>query len=162
MFLPKINSLNPFPALKRFHQKGISAVGAGLFSACLPIMLVAVPTSAHATAEGWQYWGKYCYADFCMPGGSLYHKIVGTGLHVSEQRAGFSAYGNVCNWRIDFNYYDVPGTLYRRYQGPTNYNCKIAGSRLIYPNFWAKSGKSCATLYSNGRKIVSQCHSIHP
>jgi hypothetical protein len=162
MNLPTLNMLNPLSAFRHLHRKGLAATKIGILGACFPLMLATLPTAANAGAIGTEIWGKHCLFDICIPGGNLVHIIYGDGLYIKKQDAGFQAYSNICNWRITFRYYDVRGDKYKSYRGPINYNCRLAGGRVIYPQQKMKPGKACAVLFSNDRKIATQCHNITP
>lgn len=162
MYLPKLKTLNSLTPLKRFPRKGLSAVTTGLLSACLPLILAALPAAAHANAGGMQSWGSFCINGKCFPKGGLWHDIYGSGLRIDKEVGQFFAASPVCNWRIDFRYYNVNGYNYKTSTGPTNYRCNGTGHRTIYPKAYYRSGRACAILYSNSTRLATQCHSLHP
>ena len=80
-----------------------------------------VPQMASASATGFQQWGGFTIdaggIPVGIPNGTLVHSIDGDGTLVRSHTADFSAWGNVCNWRMDFVYRDVRGVKYLTSQG---------------------------------------------
>jgi hypothetical protein len=158
----KRKTFNSLSSHKRLHHKGLAAISSGILSACLPLILVALPNAAHANASGVQSWGSFCLNGKCFPKGGLWHDIYGSGLRIDKEVGQFVAASPVCNWRIDFRYYTVSGYNYKTSIGPTNYRCNGTGHRTIYPKAYYRSGRACAILYSNSTRLATQCHSLHP
>ncbi|MGQ4429883.1 hypothetical protein ACN6K3_006838 [Streptomyces sp. SAS_260] len=72
-----------------------------------------------------------------------------------------------CNRRIDFTYVDTDNRTYRRSRGRTHPECKIDPMRNNSPRMLPRYGKACvhpyvtcAHLYVNGVRRVSQCHHV--
>jgi hypothetical protein len=127
---------------------------------------------AYADAIGSTPRGRFEYtfggAKVSIPTGSFFtHLIRGKGLTVTDENAGVDSVGpglasnGFCNGRIDFQYEDVSGKIYRTDRGPLSSTCDhytfrdVRGTRTI-PAY----GKSCAVFYVNGAARAKQCHSI--
>jgi hypothetical protein len=143
----------------------------------LAALLVAVPmfaitSPAYADAVGSTPIGGFEYtfegAKVSIPTGSFFtHLIRGKGLTVTDENAGVDSVGpglasnGFCNWRIDFQYEDDSGKIYRTDRGPLSNTCDhytfrdVRGARAI-PSY----GKSCAIFYVNGAARAKQCHYI--
>lgn len=117
---------------------------------------------AHADAYGVDKCDSVAGGD--RPSCVFEHGITGQGLKISEQFAeaeGFPA--TLCNTRIDFQYLDVNGQVYRTIPSPgTRSGCTAVESRTIRPGGTFRQGKACAVLYSNSAEIARQCHNIFP
>ena len=128
---------------------------------------------AHATALGCDYSGGFGFSyqgvTLKAPKGFLCHYIEGNGRTVTKEAASYSANaslygaltGRVCNWRIDFVYYDTSGRNYRTDYGPLTTSCSYSVSRTVTADkTLAYYGKACARLVVNGTTRVTQCHNI--
>ena len=113
---------------------------------------------------------KAISAEIRLPYGYLCHFVQMRGKEISEQRAAYTAnasiYGslvqNICNWRIDFVYYDPNGDEYMRDKGETVSDCNKGASRVVdttkkLPQF----GTTCAKLFIEGEARFTQCHSYN-
>jgi hypothetical protein len=107
--------------------------------------------------------------DLIIPFGYLCHHFEANKKEVAVQKAAYSSNGTVagplvkgiCNWRIDFVYYDTKGTEYMRDKGETVKGCNQGASRAIaksktLPQF----GSSCVELITDGEVRLIQCHAM--
>lgn len=92
--------------------------------------------------------------------GSMTHEIRGEGLNVETQAAVFTAVTPVCNWQIDFAYYDIAGNEYARDGGRLVSDCTLSGSEVGVGPADVRIGTSCAILHMSGAEISRQCHNI--
>ena len=108
-------------------------------------------------------------ADMTLPYGYLCHGVEYKGKEISEQRAAFNTSANIygslvkdiCNWRIDFIFYDKNGDEYLRDKGKTASGCEDDVVRLVNKSRKLKSyGTTCASLIIDGESRLTQCHSI--
>ena len=108
-------------------------------------------------------------ADLIVPFGYLCHFLEAHGKEISEQKAAYTSNGTVsgplvkgiCNWSIDFVYYDAKGKEYMRDKGETIKGCKQGVSRAVaksktLPQF----GSSCVELITDGEVRLVQCHAV--
>lgn len=88
---------------------------------------------------------------------------------ITEQKAAYASsvglFGplvdNICNWRIDFAYYDTQGNEFMRDEGETVSGCKQGASRTIAKNKkLSEYGRTCAELIVDGERKLAQCHNI--
>ncbi|HWN33536.1 MAG TPA: hypothetical protein VNP03_12355 [Pseudonocardia sp.] len=144
----------------------------------LALVLAAAPvfastSPAYADAYGITALGAFDYTfqglKFTVPNGFFFqHAIHGSGLVVTHEQADIVAMGpavaesDFCNWRIDFQYEDADGKIYRTDRGPLATTCgkydiyrAIPETRTL-PSY----GRSCAIFYVNGAERVRQCHFI--
>ncbi|QJS11890.1 hypothetical protein HKX69_22345 [Streptomyces argyrophyllae] len=137
-------------------------------AACLAL---APPTTAHATALGSAPVRTFEYSVGGMtvkvPTGCMFTHIVrGSGRKITYQNAGVDCAfvaalsSGFCNWRIDFTYADTDNRTYRTSRGKTHSECKIDPMRNNSPQTLPRFGRTCAHLYVNGVRRVSQCHHI--
>jgi len=135
--------------------------------------VLAVAPPAYADAYGITALGAFEYTfqgvKFTVPNGFfLQHAIHGNGLAITREQADIVAMGpavvesGFCNWRIDFQYEDADGKVYRTDRGPLTTTCgkfdivrAIPEARTL-PSY----GRSCAIFYVNGAERVRQCHFI--
>ena len=94
----------------------------------------------------------------------MLHEIDGRGIHLAYDRVQWTSAGVICNWWVDFDYYDVRNNRYRHVQGQTREECaRDRHARIDYGmgpyNF--QPGRACATLWSNAVRVTRQCHSLH-
>lgn len=132
------------------------------------------PAPAAASATGCQFRNGFGISakgiNFRVPKGNLCHTIIGKGKTIRNQhasyrfaRTGYGLFtGKICNWRIDFIYTKASTSKqYRRDRGRTQNKCSFNAMRTVKTDKFLKHyGKSCAVLYSNGRKVTTQCHNI--
>lgn len=134
---------------------------------------IVTSTDAKAKAIGCQLSHGFGFsfkgANLTVPKGFLCHLIQGDKRKITLQRAAYSATpnvygaltGKICNWRIDFVYYDTNGKAYSTDKGPTKNYCSIGAVREVKSNKnLPKDGKSCARLIVDGKAKVVQCHKI--
>lgn len=107
--------------------------------------------------------------DLVIPFGFLCHSLEAKGKEVSTQKAAYSSNGTVvgplvsgvCNWRIDFVYYDAKGKEYLRDKGETVRGCGQGASRAIAKSkTLPQSGSSCVQLITDGEVRLTQCHTV--
>jgi hypothetical protein len=107
--------------------------------------------------------------EMTLPYGYLCHLMESRGKEISNQRAAYTSnasiygplVGEICNWRIDFVYYDTKGDEYMRDKGETVNNCKGA-SRVVAKNKTVPQyGSTCAELFVDGKVRLTQCHSMN-
>jgi hypothetical protein len=135
--------------------------------------LVGTTVPAQATAIGCDYSGGFGFSyqgvTLKAPKGYLCHRIEGDGRTVTKEAASYGAApslygvltGKVCNWRIDFVYYNTSGTNYRTDYGAVHTTCDYTVSRTVTADkTLAYFGKACARLVVNGTTRVTQCHNI--
>lgn len=87
------------------------------------------------------------------------------GLTVNDEVGDFEVAGLICNWNINFAFFNISNKQYKITYGAKNDNCTAAGERIWYAPggaYHAESGRLCATLYENGIYVARQCNSIHP
>ncbi|MGQ0480702.1 MAG: hypothetical protein ACT4O0_06705 [Pseudonocardia sp.] len=91
------------------------------------------------------------------------HQIVGKGVELSEQVAEVEGLPpSLCLPRIDFQYSDIKGRVYRTSDGgdPLSACAAIATRRVTLGPESLLPGKACAILYSSGHELTRQCHWI--
>lgn len=140
--------------------------------------VVTTPTDALASATGCdnkQYFDDTASpnaisAEIKLPYGYLCHLIHTNGKEISEQKAAYTSkvgiysplVANICNWRIDFVYYDTKGKEYMRDKGSTESDCKKGVSRKVADiRKLSHYGTTCAELYIDGHARMTQCHTIN-
>lgn len=126
---------------------------------------IATAPAAAAYAAGNSTWGVVCAFGKCIPSGTLLHVIDGRGIALSYDRAQATSGGSLCNWWIDFDYYDIQNNRYRHVQGAAHQSCTHNGYvRIDYPAgpYRWETGRACATLYSSSIYLTRQCHYLHP
>lgn len=141
-------------------RRAVAAVGA--IAASVLLLFTASASPATASASGFTSWGQFTIprTDMTIPSGGMHHWIMGWGNYVDQDYAEFWTAAPLCNWRIDFRYSDVWGTVYEVNRGPVNYRCNGFGERFQYVGGYKRYGKACADLYSNGALVARQCHNI--
>jgi hypothetical protein len=135
-------------------------------------MFVA-PSPAYADAYGITALGAFDYTfqglKFTVPNGFFFqHATHGSGLVITQEQADIVAMGpavvesGFCNWRIDFQYEDAEGKIYRTDRGSQATNCAKYDIVRAIPNTRTLPtyGRSCAIFYVNGAERVRQCHFI--
>jgi hypothetical protein len=108
--------------------------------------------------------------DIKFPYGYLCHMVHTRGKEIKEQEAAYTESAgiyaplvkDICNWRIDFVYYDTNGEEYLRDEGQTVSDCKAGAKRKAendrkLPHF----GTTCAELIIEGERKYSQCYSFN-
>lgn len=158
----------------RLLMAGVAVValtaGSGQAAIAGPVV-DAAPTVSSATtaptgdigiqsAYGIQTWGQFCVSGKCFPSGVLEHSITGSGRTVTYEWAEAEAAANICNWRMDFTYYDTNAVLYSTSRGSTHYTCTRVAYRAIGTDRVLRYGRACANIYANGIRLARQCHSI--
>lgn len=139
---------------------------------CAMVLSLVITSPAYADAVGSTPVGAFEYSSqglkISIPEGSFFtHVIRGKGLNIADENAGVDSIGpglignGFCNWRIDFQYEDDGGKLYRTDRGPMSNTCAhytfrdVRGARTL-PSY----GKACAIFYVNGNERARQCHYI--
>lgn len=129
------------------------------------------PAATHSTAlnpdtaDGYTFFGPFTIGGHTVESGYLEGTTDGSGLTVNDEVGDFEVVGLICNWKINFAFFDTNNKLYKITYGGVNGNCTPFGERIWNAPggaYHAKSGRLCATLYSNGIYIARQCNSIHP
>jgi hypothetical protein len=148
----------------RSIQRKLPVVLLALALALSTMLATAQPTNAMGNKVGFTALSSVCVLNQCIGPSYLEHVTYGPprGLAVNYDTAMFTGAKTVCNWWIDFDYYDAAGRLYIHEQGKMDPHCTITGSReLNYrPAKVFQAGQTCATLYSNARKLARGCNSI--
>jgi hypothetical protein len=107
--------------------------------------------------------------DLVIPFGYLCHFLEVNNKEISIQKAAYSSNTTVagplvkgiCNWRIDFVYYDKKGKEYMRDKGETSSGCGQGASRAIAKGKQIlQSGSSCVELAVDGKVRLIQCHTL--
>ena len=104
-----------------------------------------------------------------LPYGYLCHLMESRGKEISVQRAAYTSnasifgplVGNICNWRIDFVYYDKDAKEYMRDKGETVNNCKGASRVIEKSKTLPQYGTTCAELFVDGKVRFTQCHAMN-
>jgi hypothetical protein len=146
------------------------------FAFAVACFVLIKSNEAYASASGCdnrQYSGepadpKAITADIKLPFGYLCHLVHTRGKDISEQKAAYtSAAGiysplvaDICDWRIDFVYYDTKGNEYKRDKGETVSDCKGASRENVTLNKLPHYGTTCAELILKGETRFTQCHGI--
>jgi uncharacterized membrane protein len=134
---------------------------------------IATSSDANASAAGCQRSHGFGFSfkgqNLRVPKGFLCHLIKGKKRKITYETAAYTASptvygaltGKICNWRIDFVYYDTKGKVYRTDKGPTKIYCSHGAKRIVRARKnLKKDGKACARLVVGGRAKVMQCHKI--
>lgn len=140
-------------------------LAAAAFGASMVLGLASAHPAA-AYAAGNSTWGRVCFHGRCVPKGTLLHVMDGHGVALTYDRAQFTTLWPICNWWVDFDYYDSAGSRYKHIQGQAHGGrCVVNGNvRVDFatgPQLW-KTGRACAVLYTNAIRLTQQCHSLHP
>ena len=107
--------------------------------------------------------------DLIIPFGYLCHHFEARGKEIIMQKAAYASTTSVtgslvrgiCNWRIDFVYYDTKGKEYMRDKGETVKGCKQGASRAIAEGrTLAQFGSSCVELITDGEVRLTQCRAV--
>lgn len=137
----------------------LMAIASGTLLACL------VPVSVVASAYGIQYWGGLTVnvrgQSIGIPAGQLAHKVEGDGNKINRQWGHISTVtSSLCNWRIDYVYFDTNNKEKRRIRGRLHSSCdNWAYGNTVNPGT-VPYGKTCATLYRSGAYVTRQCHFV--
>jgi hypothetical protein len=114
-------------------------------------------------AEGYTWFGSRSVAGHFIPGGYMDHTTDGSGLRVDDEKVNFEVANSICNWRVDLSFQDTNNVQYIAFPGAVHQNCTPVGGILWY-NHWLiymRPGRVCASLYTNGTRLVTGCNSIH-
>jgi len=135
------------------------------------LSLVGAP-AAHASAYGCASYGPLLTIKGVGVSKGLYCvSLNGSGTYVDSvygaAQVNNPALGWTCNWNITAEFFDSRGRWYRTMNGPYHSGCFGAGGvggspDRIYVRANMQSGSMCSTLKSNGTRLTSVCHSIHP
>jgi len=122
-------------------------------------------TAASASAVGTSTWGAFTFQGYGIPSGALTHTVLGKGTYVSKDYATFTAAAQVCQWWMDFDYWDGAGRHYGHLQGAQHNSCSRTGTVGWILNQNLRTGHACATLYKRTpagiATVTRQCHNIH-
>jgi len=118
-------------------------------------------SSAWAYAEGYDTWGSFCVKDVCLPGGEFGYVVRGSGNNVTTIE-GFGVAPRVCNWHMDFAFYDGNNRRVANYTQATVYNCTSRPTRRVNVNRRMPNGRTCGRLYINNVHKATVCHAINP
>lgn len=87
--------------------------------------------------------------------------VEGKGVRADRQQASFDSIWKVCNWRIDFLYYNNAGRRYHTSYGPHHSGCSFKGVRGPLHNRTLQPGRVCAKLLKSGIETeLKVCHYI--
>jgi hypothetical protein len=136
------------------NSSGAGASGLG----CDNSQITDEPVSLNATS-----------VEMTLPYGYLCHLMESRGKEISNQRAAYTSnasiygplVGEICNWRIDFVYYDTKGDEYMRDKGETVNNCKGASRVAAKSKTLPQYGSTCAELFVDGKVRLTQCHGMN-
>jgi hypothetical protein len=107
--------------------------------------------------------------DLVIPFGYLCHFLEVYRKEISIQKAGYTSNATVsnslvkgiCNWSIDFVYYDLKGKEYMRDKGETVRGCDQGAYREIAKRkTLPQPGSSCVELITDGEVRLVQCHTL--
>ncbi len=152
----------------RSRSKRIIVATAVVVGLAVPIVGIA-PAPAGASAfgcAGFQkipvqvkgYTGNVYASNYCVG-------LNGSGLSVRNVNGSFSVNGApICNYQDTAEFFDSQGRWYQTFTGPLQARCTWGTYAFpsITINKTMKTGKMCSTLKSNGARVTSVCHSIHP
>lgn len=105
-----------------------------------------------------------------LPYGYLCHEIRTDRNDIINQKAIYTSRASIngalvekiCNWSIDFVYYDEDGKEAMRDKGKTVSNCKQGASREVeIKRKLTEYTSTCAKLIVDGDPILTQCHKIN-
>lgn len=96
--------------------------------AMLAVAGTAVPAAATATGRV-ATWGSICLLNNCVPEGAIEHNTSGEGLNVTRE-VGILQYAvdPICQWHMDFEFFDRDDNRYHHEQGPEHPGCNVRGS----------------------------------
>jgi hypothetical protein len=155
-------------------MKFISSIGIACALAGLAALTASKANASATGCDNRQYFEENAKpnaisAEIRLPYGYLCHLIHTRGKEITEQKAAYTKSAgingplvkNICNWRLDFVYYDMKGNEYIRDKGETVGNCEQGASRKApaartLPQF----GTTCAELIIDGEARLTQCHTI--
>lgn len=150
-------------------QRRVGAVS--LLVAMLIATFAAVGVSsepASASAFGCnQYGSGLSYNGIGARKGTYCAQISGTGTWVSfvygQGQVNNALFGTTCNYFITAEFFDSSGRWYETQRTPTRNRCYSAAgfSERININRHMRKGFMCSTLFSNGARQTSVCHSIY-
>ena len=107
--------------------------------------------------------------ELSLPYGYLCYLVQTKREVITEQKAAYTSSAgiyaplvdNICNWRIDFVYYDAQGNELKRDKGETVSDCKKGATRTIAKTMkLSEYGRTCAKLIVDGEPKLTQCHNI--
>lgn len=107
--------------------------------------------------------------DLVIPFGYLCYFLEVYRKEISIQKAAYTSNATVsnalvkgiCNWSIDFVYYDLKGKEYLRDKGETVKGCEQGAYRETSKNkTLPQPGSSCAELITDGEVRLVHCHSL--
>lgn len=97
-----------------------------------------------------------------VPGGQIFHRIDGSGLHIAEESATYTAPANICNYRFDFQNRDNGGRIISTRSTGVHNGCQFGMvGHVPLQNFNVQSGMMCARLFVSGAFRGEQCHHIY-
>ena len=151
--------------MNRLHRMGAAVTA-------IAAVLAFQPQLAHASAFGFEpvpaFPISYKGVSIPVPKGQLSHGIEGDHRNIKMEFAQYTVApshlgllaGRACNWRIDFQYKDLNGKVYRTNRGPTEISCNFTARRTVHPGELPHYGKACAKLYVHAQLRATQCHAI--
>lgn len=144
---------------------GSSVLRVALVGSASIATMLATTTGASASATGVAYWGATVVKGVPIPSGQLTHVIDGKGAHVNTDGANFVAASQLCQWWIDFDYYNGKGVRWDHIQGVRHDSCNREGTVGYTLNSKMQTGLACASLYKTVpggvQRLARQCHNIH-
>jgi len=142
----------------------VAAVGLGA------TLAIAGAAQAQASAYGTSGFGWVTYNGVGMSRGVYNVYMSGSGNYVNYVKGGpimtTPVSGTICNWNITAEFFDSYGRWTGTINGPYHATCNSYFNQPyadVIPIYSYKaSGTMCSTLKSNGARLTSVCHSIHP
>ena len=141
------------------------AVLAMVFGLVLGTPLVASASSDHFNGFG----PRVSYQGVGVSMGTYYSHVSGDGTWVQNVQGWpyiNTPVGNICNWEITAEFFDTQNRWLETLHGGVHLGCWWYGNQAtgheIPVNRNMPSGMVCTTLKSNGVRLTSNCHTIHP
>ena len=108
----------------------------------------SVPSPAHASAGGYQYWGGFhatvAGQTLRIPAGQLYHYISGSGFTISWEAANYGSVSPLCDTAVRFTY----GYGAYEFRGNVHWGCSMGNQwKYSFGGWRAPRGSACAELW---------------
>lgn len=123
-------------------------------------LAIGASTPALASATGCSTFGTVHAGNYTIPGGYFCGSVQGFSTYIESVAGSASSAGNICNWRIEGDFYDLSGRQYWTTSSGVHYSCTRTPSDGFNLNRWAQSGRLCIVLVSSGVRVAQVCHSI--
>lgn len=120
------------------------------------------PFKEDRSAKGYAFVPGFTYNGNTIPAGQIFHAIDGNGTWIDFERATYTAAGNICNYRFDYQNRDMNGNISWTLSNGDHGGCQfgMVGDQGVR-NINVKKGMMCARLYVSGSFKGEQCHHIH-